>query len=77
MFPKPLYSIADAQQVGLLETQPQGQQILMKAPSGYVRNPDVLGQMRHGFENFVQTGQIWALILGFVLGFMLSGVRRG
>ncbi|MBD2577851.1 hypothetical protein H6G50_09220 [Oscillatoria sp. FACHB-1406] len=34
-----------------------------------VKDPNVLGQMQTAFENFVKSGQIWALIIGFVLGY--------
>ncbi|MEB3225302.1 MAG: hypothetical protein VKJ86_05800 [Synechococcus sp.] len=43
----------------------------------YVEDPDVLGQIRDGFQNFVDSGQMWAMILGFVLGYWFSGIRRG
>ncbi|MBV5261090.1 hypothetical protein FLX56_21990 [Synechococcus moorigangaii CMS01] len=43
----------------------------------YVEDPDVLGQIRDGFQNFVDSGQLWAMILGFVLGYWFSGLRRG
>lgn len=34
-----------------------------------VKDPNVIGQMQSAFENFVKSGQIWALIIGFVLGY--------
>ena len=34
-----------------------------------VEDPDVIGQMQSAFNNFVETGQIWALIIGLVIGF--------
>lgn len=43
----------------------------------YVEDPDVLGQIRDGFQNFVDSGQMWAMILGFFLGYWFSGIRRG
>ncbi|BAW96336.1 hypothetical protein NIES970_12620 [[Synechococcus] sp. NIES-970] len=52
------------------------QQIII-AQVGYVEDPDVLGQIRDGFQNFVDSGQLWAMILGFVLGYWFSGLRRG
>lgn len=76
MASKPLHSISDAQQVGLLPQLPQSQ-IVISQVTGYVEDPDVLGQIRDGFQHFVETGQLWALILGFMLGFWFSGIRRG
>ncbi|MFP4009265.1 MAG: hypothetical protein ACLFV6_14865 [Spirulinaceae cyanobacterium] len=34
-----------------------------------VEDPDVIGQMQSAFNNFVETGQIWALIIGLAIGF--------
>lgn len=34
-----------------------------------VEDPDVIGQMQSAFNNFVETGQIWALIIGLVIGY--------
>ncbi len=35
---------------------------------------DVLGDAGNLLNNFVQSGQIWALLIGFVLGYMLRSV---
>jgi hypothetical protein len=35
---------------------------------------DVLGDAGNLLSNFVQSGQIWALLVGFVLGYMLRSV---
>ena len=35
---------------------------------------DVLGDAGNIFSNFVQSGQLWALLIGFVLGYMLRSV---
>jgi hypothetical protein len=37
-------------------------------------NQDILGDMQKGFNHFVQTGQVWALIIGVVLGYLLRSV---
>lgn len=73
---KPLHSITDAQQVGLLETLPQPQQVIGQL-NGYVEDPDVLGQIQTGLTNFVESGQLWAMIGGFILGYLFAGLRRG
>jgi hypothetical protein len=39
-----------------------------------VREVDVLGQMQKSFNHFVQSGQIWALIIGIFLGYMFKSV---
>jgi hypothetical protein len=35
---------------------------------------DVFAGTRAWFQNFIQTGQIWALIIGFVIGYILRGL---
>lgn len=37
-----------------------------------IEDPDVLGQMEAAFNNFVETGQVWALLIGLVLGYMFK-----
>ena len=39
-----------------------------------VTDPDVIGQMQRGWNNFVTTGQIWALLIGLVIGYILKGL---
>ncbi len=35
---------------------------------------DVLGDIRKGWNNFVESGQIWALLIGLVAGYMLKSI---
>jgi hypothetical protein len=35
---------------------------------------DVFAGTRAWFNNFIQSGQIWALIIGFVIGYILRGL---
>ncbi|MDB9527783.1 hypothetical protein PN498_17440 [Oscillatoria sp. CS-180] len=35
---------------------------------------DVLGDLGNAVNTFVQSGQVWALLIGFVLGYLLRGV---
>lgn len=76
-FQQPLTSISAAQQAGLLETLPQPELVIGQSNIGYVEDPDVLGQIQTGLTNFVESGQLWAMIGGFVLGYMFAGLRRG
>ncbi|WP_088243631.1 hypothetical protein [Calothrix rhizosoleniae] len=39
-----------------------------------VRDADVMGQMQKSFNNFVQSGQIWALLIGLVIGYMIRSL---
>ena len=35
---------------------------------------DVILQIRKGWDNFVDSGQIWALIIGFFIGYLLRSL---
>lgn len=35
---------------------------------------DVVGDMTKGWNNFVKTGQIWALLIGLTLGYLFRSV---
>ncbi len=37
-----------------------------------VKDPDLLGQIQGAWNHFVKTGQIWALFIGVVLGYMFK-----
>lgn len=39
-----------------------------------ITDPDLMGQMQKVFHNFIATGQVWALLVGFVVGYMLRGM---
>lgn len=34
-----------------------------------VEDPDVLGDMQKAFSTFVETGQMWALLIGLFVGY--------
>jgi hypothetical protein len=37
-----------------------------------VEDPDVLGKMQKAWENFVKTGQVWALLIGIFVGYLFK-----
>lgn len=39
-----------------------------------VTDPDLLGQMQKAFSNFVQSGQVWALLIGLVVGYLIRNI---
>ncbi len=41
-----------------------------------VSDPDFGGQVAKAWNNFVSTGQIWALIIGIVIGYVFRGLNR-
>ncbi|WP_414529069.1 hypothetical protein [Nodularia chucula] len=40
----------------------------------YVNDPDLLGQMQQAWNNFVLTGQIWAFLIGIIIGYFLRSL---
>ena len=42
-----------------------------------VSDPNVIGQMQNAFNNFIASGQVWALIIGFVIGYVVRGLTAG
>ena len=39
-----------------------------------VNDPDLLGQAQKAWNNFVETGQIWALLIGLVIGYVIRNL---
>ncbi|MEM6399825.1 MAG: hypothetical protein AAF757_06270 [Cyanobacteria bacterium P01_D01_bin.116] len=39
-----------------------------------VSDPDLLGQVQKSFNNFVETGQVWALLIGLVVGYLVRNL---
>ncbi|MEQ9369035.1 MAG: hypothetical protein RIG63_08380 [Coleofasciculus chthonoplastes F3-SA18-01] len=39
-----------------------------------VEDPDVLGQMQQAFNNFIESGQVWAFLIGLVIGYIFRGM---
>ncbi len=39
-----------------------------------ITDPDLLGQMQQTWNNFVLTGQVWALLIGLIIGYILRGL---
>jgi hypothetical protein len=42
-----------------------------------VSDPNVIGQMQDAFNNFIASGQVWALIIGFIIGYVVRGMTAG
>lgn len=40
----------------------------------HIDDPDLLGQIQRAFDNFIQTGQVWAMLIGFILGYIIRGL---
>lgn len=39
-----------------------------------IKDPDLLGQWQKAFDHFVQSGQVWALLIGIFIGFLLKSM---
>ncbi len=37
------------------------------------KDVDIIGNFQRSYQHFVQTGQVWALIIGLVVGYMFRG----
>jgi hypothetical protein len=37
-----------------------------------IEDPDVLGQMQDIWHNFIESGQVWALVIGSFFGYMFK-----
>ncbi len=42
-----------------------------------IEDPDILGKFQASWENFIESGQVWALGIGFVLGYMFRTFTGG
>lgn len=51
-------------------TQSIGHEALAAAWLLAVEDPDVLGQMRDMWNVFIESGQVWALLIGLFLGYL-------
>lgn len=39
-----------------------------------ISDPNVIGQMQEAFNNFIVSGQVWALAIGFIIGYVVRGL---
>jgi hypothetical protein len=39
-----------------------------------ITDPDLLGQIQRAWGHFIQTGQIWALLIGLVIGYIFRNL---
>ncbi|MBP0018264.1 MAG: hypothetical protein J7647_12050 [Cyanobacteria bacterium SBLK] len=39
-----------------------------------ISDPNVIGQMQDAFNNFIVSGQVWALAIGFIIGYVVRGL---
>jgi hypothetical protein len=39
-----------------------------------ITDPNLLGQIQKGWNHFLQTGQVWALLIGLVIGYIIRNL---
>ncbi|MEM8863797.1 MAG: hypothetical protein AAGD96_36265, partial [Chloroflexota bacterium] len=39
-----------------------------------ISDPDLLGQVQKAWNNFIETGQVWALLIGLVVGYLIRNL---
>ncbi len=38
-----------------------------------IEDPDILGQISDAWQNFIESGQVWALLIGTFFGYTFKG----
>ena len=38
-----------------------------------IEDPDILGQIQDAWYNFIDSGQVWALLIGMFFGYIFKG----
>ncbi|MBD2251870.1 hypothetical protein [Nostoc parmelioides] len=41
-----------------------------------VTDPNVVGQIQKTWNHFIQTGQVWALLIGLVIGYIFRNLTK-
>jgi hypothetical protein len=39
-----------------------------------VQDPEVLTRIQSAWNNFISTGQVWALLIGLIIGYLFRGI---
>jgi hypothetical protein len=39
-----------------------------------INDPDLIGQIQKTWSHFIQTGQVWALLIGLVIGYIIRNL---
>ena len=39
-----------------------------------VQDPEVLTRIQDAWSNFISTGQVWALLIGLIIGYLFRGI---
>ena len=66
-------TLFDHHSVSLLGHQFSDLTTLLAHNLGEMKKIDILGDFQKSFQNFIKTGQVWALGIGLVIGWLLKG----
>ena len=39
-----------------------------------IEDPDIIGQMQAAWDNFIESGQVWALVIGVFFGYLFKSL---
>jgi hypothetical protein len=66
-------TLFDHHSVSLLGHQFSDLTTLLAQNMGEMKKIDIIGDFQKSFQNFIKTGQVWALGIGLVIGWLLKG----
>ena len=66
-------TLFDHHSVSLLGHQFSDLTTLLAQNMGEIKKIDIIGDFQKSFQNFIKTGQVWALGIGLVIGWLLKG----
>lgn len=66
-------TLFDHHSVSLLGHQFSDLTTLLAQNMAEINKIDILGDFQKSFQHFIKTGQVWALGIGLVIGWMLKG----
>jgi hypothetical protein len=66
-------TLLDHHSVSLLGHQLSDLTTLLAQNIGEIKKIDIIGDFQKSFQNFIKSGQVWALGIGLVIGWLLKG----
>jgi hypothetical protein len=66
-------TLFDHHSISLLGHQFSDLTTLLAQNMGEIKKIDIIGDFQKSFQNFIKTGQVWALGIGLVIGWLLKG----
>ncbi len=66
-------TLFDHHSLSLLGHQFSDLTTLLAQNMGEIKKIDIIGDVQKTFQHFIKTGQVWALGIGLVIGWLLKG----